>query len=48
MDALLQVVIACLLFAVVIFLLERSVKTVVVLGTAVMVLLALDHFGVLR
>ncbi len=48
MDALLQVVMVCLVFAAVIFLIGRSVKAVVVLAAAALALMAVERFGVLR
>lgn len=47
MDALLQVVTVSLAFAAIIFMIGRSVKVVVGLALTAIVLLAVDHFGVL-
>ncbi len=47
MDGLLEALIASVVFALIIFMISRSVKTIVLIGSAVIAFLALVYFGVL-
>ena len=48
MDALLGLLLAILVFVVLVFLIQRSVKTIIFLGVIILALMGLTAFGVLK